>query len=328
MRYIIFILLTVSFLTNVSYAEIGKMNIEKESIKLEKNNDWKLVSGEQGGSLTMDSLFSGESKIIFKVPLSYKNSCIGKISSVSSLHKVAFWLRPFPYIKYNTKESYFICSIDINGLNFKVLTTIELIDSRGISWSYDNAKIAFVANFNDREEKVAYPPNNILKRTANNSLAILDLDTNEIKILIKDKVEDITSQAWSLDSKKIVYQTIYNEIMIYNLESGTSTLLTKGEYPSWSPTGEWICYAPSGKGKYYIISPVGKEKKRVLPRLDIANFFGFVTGSLPWSPDGRFILYNVGPADSAGQNYVMEVETGRIVRVKRKHHKIHDRFPI
>jgi Tol biopolymer transport system component len=97
-------------------------------------------------------------------------------------------------------------------------------------------------------------------------------------------------------------------IRMMNLTTGKTTEIGKGQYPLWSPSGEWIAYLDSAA--MYVMKADGTQNKLVTPTGYNSGWLSKVTMS--WSPDDRFIVYDRPGEDLQVRNiYVVEVATGK-----------------
>jgi Tol biopolymer transport system component len=135
-----------------------------------------------------------------------------------------------------------------------------------LCWSYDKSRLAVGVHRGFPELK----------------LEILNLGSG-VDQTVAPSVKELTSQCWSPDDKKIVYEA-GDGVRIYEVGNDkSSTLLAPGgKHPTWSPDGNWIAFRDGNT--FYEIRPDGRDKRKLLRTRD-------VSGPLWWSPDSRFVAY-------------------------------------
>ncbi len=135
-----------------------------------------------------------------------------------------------------------------------------------LCWSYDKSRLAVGVHRGSPEVK----------------LEILNLGSG-VDQTVAPSVKELTSQCWSPDDKKIVYEA-GDGVRIYEVgNEGSSTLLAPGgKEPTWSPDGNWIAFREGDT--FYEIRPDGRDKRKLFHRRDVYT-------PLWWSPDSRFVAY-------------------------------------
>ncbi|MGH9773933.1 MAG: TolB family protein [Candidatus Acidiferrales bacterium] len=143
------------------------------------------------------------------------------------------------------------------------------ITTYNICWSYDTSKLAMT-----RFQVVPYA-----------SLEILELRSGLTTVVNSrvDEYDHLTSQCWSPDDKKIVYETEGN-VQIYEVGKDKSSIrvLAKGKDATWSPDGNWIAFLDHDT--YYAIRPDGQGRKKLFHKKGAGS-------GLFWSPDSRIVAY-------------------------------------
>jgi hypothetical protein len=139
------------------------------------------------------------------------------------------------------------------------------VHPQDICWSYDKSKLALTVH----------------KGSPDAALQVMDLGSNVTEDI--DPRAKLTSQCWSPDDKKIVYEAD-DSVRVYEVEKGKSRALVLGigKYPTWSPDGNWIAFLHHGA--YYAIRPNGQERKKLFHRSGTES-------PLYWSPDSRIVAF-------------------------------------
>ena len=146
----------------------------------------------------------------------------------------------------------------------------------GICWSQDKSKLVLKAS------KATQP--------RVRELILLDTDTGHARRIESDA--SVETQCFSPDGQQVVYETdhvidkhgIHGRIKVLDLALGTSRELSSGTHPTWSPSGKGIAYLDNGA--YYLIGPSGTGRTQLF-----RNRYAY--SPLWWSPDSRFVAYNV-----------------------------------
>lgn len=138
--------------------------------------------------------------------------------------------------------------------------------SETICWSNDKSKIAV----------------SVAEGARDPGLQIVDVETSAASPKI-DQLAVLSSQCWSPDDKKIVYAS-GDSIKIYDVGEHKSgaTIAVKGQYPTWSPDGNWIAFLDHDT--YYAVHPDGSEKRKLFHH---SNAYS----PLWWSADSRIVAY-------------------------------------
>src|SRR6202047_3850602 len=121
--------------------------------------------------------------------------------------------------------------------------------------------------------------------TAGVRLEILDINSKNVHTIAinANQRRFVTSQCWSRDDQKLVYETDA-DVMVFNVEDDRSETVAKGKDPTWSPDGEWIAFRD--RDTYYAIHPDGSGRKKLFH-----NYWGRAVSALYWSPDSRIVAY-------------------------------------
>jgi Tol biopolymer transport system component len=137
---------------------------------------------------------------------------------------------------------------------------------QSLCWSYDKSRLAVAVHRGSPDVK----------------LEILNLGSG-VDQTVAPSVKELTSQCWSSDDKRIVYEAgdgvRTNEV---GNDKPSTLLAPGGKDPTWSPDGNWIAFRDGDT--FYEIRPDGRDKKKLLRRRDVYS-------PLWWSPDSRFVAY-------------------------------------
>lgn len=104
---------------------------------------------------------------------------------------------------------------------------------------------------------------------------------SEMHGLGEENVGEGVAQDWSPNRNQFVSQA-EQTLRVYDKQTGKSWPLTKGQYATWSPDGNWIAFFEDGA--YYAIRPSGSGKKLLFKQKDALT-------PLWWSPDSRLVAY-------------------------------------
>jgi dipeptidyl aminopeptidase/acylaminoacyl peptidase len=137
---------------------------------------------------------------------------------------------------------------------------------QSLCWSYDQSKLAVGVHRGSPEVK----------------LEILNLGSG-VDQTVAPSVKELTSQCWSSDDKRIVYEA-GDGVRIYEVGNDKSSTLVApgGKDPTWSPDGNWIAFLDHNT--YYAIRPNGQDRKKIFHHSNVYS-------PLWWSPDSRFVAY-------------------------------------
>jgi dipeptidyl aminopeptidase/acylaminoacyl peptidase len=137
---------------------------------------------------------------------------------------------------------------------------------QSLCWSYDESRLAVGVHRGFPELK----------------LEIFNLGSG-VDQTVAPSVKELTSQCWSSDDKKIVYEA-GDGVRIYEVgnDKSSTVLAPGGKEPTWSPDGNWIAFREGDT--FYEIRPDGRDKRKLFHRRDVYT-------PLWWSPDSRLVAY-------------------------------------
>ena len=130
--------------------------------------------------------------------------------------------------------------------------------------------------------------------------------SGEIRTLVATtEARTPSSVGWSRDGRTIVYD-LEDRVLLYHLDTGSSSPLADGSRPAWSPDGLWIAYRrPDGTAA--LIRPDGTDSKHILDNVQLG-------WGLQWTPDSRYLLYTDA---TAGGIRVVDTKTRRTATIFR-----------
>jgi hypothetical protein len=169
----------------------------------------------------------------------------------------------------------------------------------------DGSKVAFIADETDGNSR---------------RLLLLDTDTGKITELAHVAAVLVS---WSPDGGRLAVEISGGEkaatIAIFDMRSRSTHKLVEGNWPAWSPSGDWIAYVDHSNEKVHLIRPDGTGD-RVLKDVG-GHVFGYrIFGGQPvWSPDGKKLLLNEykGDWDSSLDVMMVDINTGRTTQLSK-----------
>ena len=222
--------------------------------------------------------------------------------------------------------------MDADGKNQRRLTN-NRHDDWSPSWSPDGRRIAFISKRDGH-------PHRRNPGWFTSEIYVMDADGSN-QINLTNNPHDDRSPSWSLDGKRIVFQSDRDNDRGHNIEiyvmdaDGSNQInltnnLTMDEYPAWSPDGKRIVFSAQREGhvenkfgitdEIYVMDADGGNQQRLTENRN--NDWDPV-----WSPDGKRIAFM---SDRKGdlQNfdiYVMDADGGN--QQKLTNHRAWDGSP-
>jgi WD40 repeat protein len=138
----------------------------------------------------------------------------------------------------------------------------------GICWSYDKSHLAISVQV----PAMQYEP-------IHTNLILLNVATKEVQ-----QVSDggnVTSQCWSPDGKRIVYEA-NDSINVYDVDKKGARVLARGKFPTWSSDGQWLAFLDNDT--YYAITPSGEGRKVLFKKKKAMS-------GLWWSPNSKIVAF-------------------------------------
>ncbi|HEX6623147.1 MAG TPA: S41 family peptidase, partial [Pyrinomonadaceae bacterium] len=172
---------------------------------------------------------------------------------------------------------------------------VRVTDTAGIesrpTWTADSRKLVYVS-----------------ERNGAGQLFLYDFGTNA-ETQLTSGTEGDTSPRFSPDGKLLAFERAGRELRVLDMESKRERVVATGglEKPPldsdrqfvWSPDSKWIAYMPVGSKLFrnVHVAPIEGDGKGQ-PVSFLANVG---SNSVPWSPDGTYILFDTGQRTESGQ---------------------------
>jgi hypothetical protein len=161
----------------------------------------------------------------------------------------------------------------------------------------------------------------IADETDSNSRELLLLDAGTGKLTQLAHVPAVLV-SWSPNEERLAFEIQRGDkpavIAIFDTNSRSKHELVEGEWPAWSPSGEWIAYFDHSNERVHLVRPDGTGNHVVK---DIGGHaFGYRTfgGQPVWSPDAKQLLLNEYKGDWDSLDVMLlDINTGRMTRLSK-----------
>lgn len=180
------------------------------------------------------------------------------------------------------------------------------------SSSREGGEATRVTNNPANESQIVWAPDSrrlvyVSDRDGLAHLYLYDFASRSETQLTKDAKND-GSPRFSPDGKNLGFVRGGKELRVLDLASKAERLVASGNLGrppfvpdrpfAWSPDNRWLAFMSAGEKSFRNILVVPAAGGEARPVSFIANVFG---GSLDWSPDGTYILFNSGQRTEDGQ---------------------------
>lgn len=138
-------------------------------------------------------------------------------------------------------------------------------------------------------------------------ICLVNVKLGKISTLVLDRVEYYSSLSWHSNSKELYYSSAAGIIESIDIASKKITSITEGHMPAWSPSEKKLAYYKNDK-RIYIYDARKNKTEKIYSR----NAFQTpITGHLFWSPDGKYLVFNVhsGLTGKGFECIMLDVET-------------------
>jgi Tol biopolymer transport system component len=106
------------------------------------------------------------------------------------------------------------------------------------------------------------------------------------------------------------------------ISSGEVADIGEGDYPAWSPDGNWIAFFAAEGSKCVLVRADGTTRRVLMQvrRITLLTSYKQLGLGIPvWSPDGQELLLAEMVGDDSMNVLLVRVQDGRELRRARKH---------
>ena len=209
-------------------------------------------------------------------------------------------------IAFTAHGDVFAASARDGGDATRITSTPEM--EAELTWAPDSRRIAYVSS-----------------RDGPAHLYVYDFGART-ETRLTDGPENDVAPTWSPDGKTIAYFHNAHDLQVVDLATKQHRVLATGELDrppflpdhaiAWSPDGKWIAYLSGGDGAFQNPHVVALDGSPARPIAFLANGQG---GSLAWSPDGTYLLFDTSQRTEDSQ-------IARVDLVPRTPHFREDQF--
>jgi dipeptidyl aminopeptidase/acylaminoacyl peptidase len=208
----------------------------------------------------------------------------------------------FP-VNDQTQRSKVRCAVEVYSVSEKRWRTYgDFSQIHATAMSKDGSKVAFTADDTNSESR---------------GLFLHDVGSGQITKLAKITAVEV---GWSPDGRKIVLGLpggdAAPQIMIFDIDSHSMHELVEGDWPSWSPSGDWIAYLDHAEQGLRLVRPDGTDN-RILKNVGSSFLTYRMFGLEPvWSPDGKKLLLNEFKDEGTFTGVMsLDIDTARMTRL-------------
>lgn len=176
------------------------------------------------------------------------------------------------------------------------MTTTPEVEAE-LTWAPDSRRLAYTSS-----------------RDGANHIFVYDFGSRTETRLTDGPANDVAPR-WSPDGKSIAFMRGAKELRVVDAATKQDRVLATGQldrtpflpdHPiAWSPDGRWIAYLSGGQGAFQNPQIVSKDGGPARPASYLPNAFG---GSVAWSPDGTYLLFDTSQRTEDGQIVRIDLE--------------------
>jgi hypothetical protein len=247
-------------------------------------------------------LISADHSTTLNIPTGISNRPLS-IASLGLGGGVVSW--GFPVAKDAAKRWKVRCAVGVYSTSDQKWRTYgDFSQIHATAISGDGSRVAFIADEADSDTR---------------GLLLLNIGNGQITNLAKIVAVTVS---WSPDGRELVLGTPGGDtppqIKIFDISSRSTRELAEGNWPSWSPSGDWIAYFDRSNKKVHLVHPDGTGRrivKNVGGSLLAYRAFG---GEPVWSPDEKKLLLNEYKGDRTFIGVMLlDINTGQMNRLSK-----------
>jgi dipeptidyl aminopeptidase/acylaminoacyl peptidase len=225
------------------------------------------------------------------------------VASLGPGGRVVSW--GFPVAKDAAKRWKVRCAVGVYSTSDQKWRTYgDFSQIHATAISGDGSTVAFIADEADSDTR---------------GLLLLDVGNGQITEVAKTVAVTIS---WSPDGRDLVLGTpggdIPPQIKIFDINSRSTRELAEGNWPSWSPSGDWIAYFDHSNEKVHLVHPDGTGNRILKNVGDSLLAYRTFGGEPVWSPDEKKLLLNEYKDEG---NFIgvllLDIDTGHMTRLSK-----------
>ena len=226
-----------------------------------------------------------------EVPITLRGASSSPGVEHQSLSAGFQWLALSPdgkKVAFTAHGDVFAASARDGGDATRVTTTPDV--EAELTWAPDSRRLAYISS-----------------RDGPTHIYLYDFATR-VETRLTDGPANDVAPSWSPDGKSIAFMRGAKELRVLDVAATQDRLLATGELDrppflpdrpiAWSPDSRWIAFLTGGQGAFQNPHIVARDGGPARPASYLANANG---GSVGWSPDGTYLLFDTSQRTEEGQ---------------------------
>jgi Tol biopolymer transport system component/C-terminal processing protease CtpA/Prc len=191
-------------------------------------------------------------------------------------------------VAFTAHGEVFAASARDGGDAARITNTPELESS--LAWAPDSRRLAYISG-----------------RDGPTHLYVYDF-ASRTETKLTNALQNDVAPTWSPDGRSLAFMRNAKELRVIDVASKQERLLASGQLDrppflpdraiAWSPDGRWVGYLSGGQGAFqnpHVVAAGGGPSR---PVAFLPNAFG---GTIAWSPDGTYLLFDTSQRTENGQ---------------------------